>query len=57
MAIYLANESDEVVTFKMGDKVAQVLVVPCWTGIPKEVASLDDETTRGEGGFGSTGAN
>ena len=57
VAIYLANEGKEAVSFKAGDKVAQVLVVPCWTGDPQQVESLEGETSRGEGGFGSTGAN
>jgi len=41
-------------TYGMGEKIAQLVIVPCWTGTPEEVEELDD-TDRGEGRFGSTG--
>lgn len=37
-----------------GDRIAQLLVVPCVSCEWEEVAELDD-TERGEAGFGSTG--
>lgn len=41
-------------TINIGDKIAQMLIAPCpmirWTE-----TSIDDETSRGEGGFGSSG--
>jgi len=53
LMIHLFNNSDIPVTFVMGDKIAQLVVVPCWVGQPEEVESLD-ETSRGEKGFGSS---
>lgn len=41
-------------TFIPGERIAQLLVVPCITA-SEEVDELD-ETERGAGGFGSTGA-
>lgn len=40
-----------------GERIAQLVVVPCWVGTPVEVATLAElgETERGAGGFGSTG--
>ena len=52
--IHLFNNSDLPVTFNIGEKIAQLVVVPCWTGQPEEVEELDD-TSRGDGKFGSTG--
>lgn len=37
-----------------GDRIAQLVVVPCWTAEPQEAEELS-ATQRGEGGFGSTG--
>jgi dUTP pyrophosphatase len=37
-----------------GDRIAQLVIVPCLTAAFYEVESLD-ETERGAGGFGSTG--
>jgi dUTP pyrophosphatase len=37
-----------------GDKIAQMIISPFMYWQIKEVDKLDD-TTRGEGGFGSTG--
>jgi dUTP pyrophosphatase len=51
--IHLFNNTDIPATFIMGSKIAQLVVVPCWIGQPEEVTQLD-ETTRGEGRFGST---
>ena len=39
-----------------GDRIAQLVVVPCMTASFTEVDELD-ETERGAGGFGSTGTN
>ncbi len=38
-----------------GDRVGQLVVVPLYQGEAREVENLDD-TDRGEGGFGSSGA-
>ena len=39
-----------------GERIAQLVIVPCMTAAFTEVDSLD-ETARGAGGFGSTGTN
>jgi dUTP pyrophosphatase len=39
---------------RMGDRIAQMVVVPCYSGEPQEVDELP-ATYRGDGGFGSTG--
>jgi dUTP pyrophosphatase len=41
---------------KRGDRIAQLVLAPVTQGFPVEVDELD-ETTRGTGGFGSTGRN
>jgi len=52
--IVLRNLSNEDYTFKKGDKVAQMLIQKVEQ--PEiEVVEVLSETTRGEGGFGSTG--
>ena len=54
VAFYNSTFND--VTFKAGDRIAQMLIMPV---IPVEVEEIDDdmmhETTRGARGFGSTG--
>jgi len=52
--IHLFNHSDEEVIIKKGEKIAQLLLVRIWAGQPEEVEQLD-ESSRGSGGFGSTG--
>lgn len=49
----LLNSGDEQIEIRMGDRIAQLVVVP-YMGDSKEVTDLD-ETERGESGFGSTG--
>ena len=49
------NSTTEPVIIEAGEKIAQIIVVPVWTGNPKEVDSIDTNTKRGTGGFGSTG--
>ena len=41
-------------SYKVGDKIAQLVIVTCPQSIIKEVMELSD-TQRGDGGFGSTG--
>ncbi len=38
-----------------GDRIAQLLLIPIATASPLEAEALD-ETSRGDGGFGSSGA-
>lgn len=51
---HLFNNSQINVWLKPGQKIAQFIIVPCWTGLPEEVQELS-ESNRGEGGFGSSG--
>lgn len=51
--INLHNDSDEVYEIKKGDRIAQIIFMPCLQEI-EIVAELDD-TERGAGGFGSSG--
>ena len=44
----------EQLTIKKGDRIAQLIIKPYYNIELEEVESLD-QTTRGEGGFGSTG--
>jgi dUTP pyrophosphatase len=52
--VHLFNLSDNPVTIKKGEKVAQVVIRPVWLGLPIE-AEISADTPRGENGFGSTG--
>lgn len=55
LLIHIFNNDDKMpFTYLAGEKIAQLVIVPCWTGQPEEVSDLD-ETSRGVGGFGSTG--
>lgn len=49
----LINHGDRPVEFRKGDRIAQLVVVPCLTE-SIEVNELDN-TERGKSGFGSTG--
>lgn len=50
----IVNLSDQPFTFRIGDKVAQILIQPVVRAELEEVSHLE-ETKRGEDGFGSTG--
>lgn len=52
--VKLYNHSDEPHRFERGDKVTQLVVMPCCYPTPVEVHGMM-ETDRGDGGFGSTG--
>ncbi|HIH12989.1 TPA: dUTP diphosphatase [Candidatus Woesearchaeota archaeon] len=52
--IVVHNLSDQSFTFEAGTKVAQMLIQPVEQKKLLEVEELED-TSRGEGGFGSTG--
>lgn len=49
------NRSDVVIRVQPGDRIAQGVIVPCYAPEWQVVDSLPD-TDRGEGGFGSSGA-
>lgn len=52
--VILFNTSDKIFTVKKGDRIAQLVFFPIIQAIFRKVAEVSD-TTRGEGGFGSTG--
>ena len=52
----LHNHGSEPRTVQPGERIAQLVIVPCMTAAFTEVDELD-ETERGAGGFGSTGTN
>ncbi len=52
--VILANLGSEPFPIKRGDRIAQLVPAPVQRTVFEEVVSLD-ETTRGSGGFGSTG--
>ena len=52
--VILANLGDAPFPIARGDRIAQLVPAPVQHANLEEVASLD-ETTRGSGGFGSTG--
>ena len=51
----LHNTSNGVQAIEQGERVAQLVVVPCWMGEPTE-GDLEN-TSRGTGRFGSTGTH
>lgn len=53
--VALHNHSKTDLVVENGERVAQMVLTPYVTGEYEEVSDLD-ETKRGEGGFGSTGA-
>ena len=53
--VILINHGAEAVTVRRGDRIAQMVVAPVVQAQWLETDSLD-ETRRGAGGFGSTGA-
>jgi dUTP pyrophosphatase len=53
--VILINHGEEDFTVRRGDRIAQLVIAPVVRAEWLEVESLDD-TARGEGGFGSTGA-
>ena len=52
--VKLYNHTDSDYRFKKGDKIAQLVILPCLLPELEPVDSLE-ETDRGDGGFGSTG--
>jgi dUTP pyrophosphatase len=54
LRVILINHGAEPFAVHRGDRIAQLVLAPVTQAAWHEVAELD-ETTRGEGGFGSTG--
>jgi dUTP pyrophosphatase len=52
--VILINHGQEPFTIGRGDRIAQMVIAPLTRGVLVEANALD-QTTRGEGGFGSTG--
>ncbi len=54
--VLMINHGDEDLLISRGDRIAQLVITPVIQAVCEEVKYLD-ETSRGEGGFGSTGVN
>ena len=54
--VILVNHGEENLIINRGDRIAQILIAPVSRATWEETDSLD-ETERGAGGFGSTGAS
>lgn len=54
VGVVLTNEGENDYTVAQGERVAQMIIVPCMLLNVVEVDDLDD-TPRGAGGYGSTG--
>jgi dUTP pyrophosphatase len=52
--IILINHGTDEFVVRRGDRIAQMVIAPVWQATFVETETLD-ETTRGAGGFGSTG--
>jgi dUTP pyrophosphatase len=52
--VLLINHGSEEVRFNPGDRIAQLVIIPV-PSVVWQQAELLPETTRGDGGFGSTG--
>ena len=55
MAVIAVNTGEERIDIRAGDRIAQLVIVPCLHAESVEVEDLD-ETERGASGFGSTDA-
>lgn len=55
LIIHIFNMGTEEVEIKKGEKVCQFLIMPVWCGQPRAIKEISTNTSRGEGGFGSTG--
>ena len=54
LKVPMVNLGAEAYTIQPGERVAQLCIAPVYTAAFVQADALD-ETTRGEGGFGSTG--
>ena len=55
--VCLRNHNDTDVLIKTDSKIAQMIFLNCEHPKIETVVSIDNDTVRGEGGFGSTGNN
>ncbi len=56
VGVLLVNSSNDAFDIKQGDRIAQIVIEKISLPEVEEVSSLD-ETSRGAGGFGSTGTS
>ncbi|PLA74253.1 dUTP diphosphatase [Hydrogenovibrio sp. SC-1] len=49
------NRSDKAYTIQVGERIAQMVIVPVLQPVFTQVSEFGEETERGEGGFGHTG--
>lgn len=56
IGVVLRNDSSEYRTINSGDRIAQLIILPYLSVDFEDVEELND-TSRGAGGFGSTGSN
>ena len=54
ICVKLYNNGGQIHTFRRGDKISQIVIIPIETPMPVEIIDLP-ETDRGTDGFGSTG--
>jgi dUTP pyrophosphatase len=54
ISVNLINHSDYMQTFHVGDRIAQIVILPYVSATFSAVSQLSD-SERGEGGYGSTG--
>lgn len=54
VGVVLYNSTDEDITISVGDRIAQMVIVPCLLPVWEPSADLG-ETDRGDKGFGSSG--
>jgi dUTP pyrophosphatase len=54
--VILMNFGDDTVTVERGDRIAQLVIAPVVRVVVEEIDEVG-ETTRGAGGFGSTGVS
>ena len=55
LMVLLVNLGSADYAVAVGDRVAQLVIVPVWTGVPMAVDVLPESDSRGLGGFGSSG--
>lgn len=53
--VILINHGPEPFMIAHGDRIAQLVIAPVTRGTFEAVESIDDNTARGDGGFGHTG--
>lgn len=53
--VLVVNHGDAEHVIQPGERIAQLVLVPVWTGAVREVDELPGSDGRGDGGFGSSG--